>query len=243
MASSRARRILKELSDLNQNDGTGIKIATINDDVDELRGSFPGPPDTPYEGGKYLVHIKVPLEYPFQSPHIQFETKVWHPNVSSGSIEHAKVLKEWSPLLNLKSALLSLQSLLANPNAQDAWDGEVALQMLQYPLEFRTRAREWAVRYAGAPGREPGEGSEGVTPEATRTKIPAVQKRAEEEVELAQYKGYNKSLIDRFCTEGFTVRNVVSAFEACNIDRNDGQYYELEEAYVGDINAYLFDDP
>lgn len=39
---------------------------------------------------------------------------------------------------------------------------------------------------------------------------------------------------------GFEVPSVVAAFEFVGIDRNDGQDYELEEAYMGDITARLF---
>lgn len=55
-----------------------------------------------------------------------------------------------------------------------------------------------------------------------------------------RYHGYNKALIDRFVDMGFDVPQVVAAFEYVGIDRMDGQDYELEEAYMGDITARLF---
>jgi ubiquitin-conjugating enzyme (huntingtin interacting protein 2) len=42
---------------------------------------------------------------------------------------------------------------------------------------------------------------------------------------------------------GFDVDRVVDAFIHYAIDRNDGQDYELEEAYMGDVTAYLLGDP
>lgn len=39
---------------------------------------------------------------------------------------------------------------------------------------------------------------------------------------------------------GFDVPTVVNAFEYVGIDRNDGEDYELEEEYMGDITARLF---
>ena len=42
---------------------------------------------------------------------------------------------------------------------------------------------------------------------------------------------------------GFDVQQVVAAFEYVGIDHNDGQDYELEEAYMGDITARLFNEP
>jgi ubiquitin-conjugating enzyme (huntingtin interacting protein 2) len=57
---------------------------------------------------------------------------------------------------------------------------------------------------------------------------------------LCRYHGYNKDLVDRFVAMGFDVEAVVSAFEYVGIDRNGGEDYELEEAYMGDITARLF---
>ncbi len=58
-----------------------------------------------------------------------------------------------------------------------------------------------------------------------------------------RYNGYNKDLIDRFVSMGFDVDRVVDAFNFVGIDRNDGEDYELEEAYMGDITARLLGEP
>lgn len=56
---------------------------------------------------------------------------------------------------------------------------------------------------------------------------------------LSRYQGYNKDLIDRFVSMGFELDAVVEAFNFVGIDRNGGEDYELEEAYMGDITARL----
>lgn len=50
-----------------------IKIELINDSWTELRGEIAGPPDTPYEGGKFILEIKVPETYPFNPPKVKKE--------------------------------------------------------------------------------------------------------------------------------------------------------------------------
>lgn len=88
MTSNRARRIAKELAEI-QNDKLSqitAEPAGAGDDLTHLRGSFPGPPDTPYEGGTYNVDIKIASDYPFRPPNMRFETKIWHPNVSSVTV-------------------------------------------------------------------------------------------------------------------------------------------------------------
>lgn len=42
---------------------------------------------------------------------------------------------------------------------------------------------------------------------------------------------------------GFDIDRVVAAFKYVGIDRNDGEDYELEEAYMGDVTARLFGEP
>jgi len=114
--------------------------------------------------------------------------------------------------------------------------------LMRNPKEFHRVAREWAVKYAGAPKKHIGEGSGGATTESIKEE----QRKSKEEEEketLAAYEGYNKDLIDRFVHMGFDVDRVVSAFKYVGIDRMGGEDYELEEAYMGDITARLLGEP
>ncbi|KAI9830732.1 MAG: Ubiquitin-conjugating enzyme E2 1 [Sarea resinae] len=246
MSSNRSRRIAKEIADIHSDTHSNILAAPVGagDDLTHLKGSFKGPPGTPYEGGTYHVDIKIPSEYPFRPPIMRFETKLWHPNVSSqtGAICLDTLSSAWSPVLTIKSALLSLQSLLSTPEPKDPQDAEVAGMLMRNPKEFDRVAREWAAQYAGAPREEHGEGSGGATGETIRAR----EQKTKEEVErerLAIYHGYNPDLIDRFVNMGFDVDRVVSAFEFVGIDLMDGEDYELEEAYMGDITARLLGEP
>ncbi|TLD19274.1 hypothetical protein PspLS_09903 [Pyricularia sp. CBS 133598] len=232
--SSRLRRVAKELQDIqNDRDNSGVMASAINEsDLTHLRGSFPGPPGTPYEGGTYVVDIIIPDTYPFKSPIMKFETKMWHPNVSSqtGVICLDTLGAGWSPVGTIKMALLSLRMLLESPNPRDPQDAEVAKMMMEDPDYFKVVAHDWAVRYAGARRTQP-------PPDQYVRKTPiAAQKAAEDP---RRYCGYNKDLIDRFVSMGFELDKVVEAFLFVGIDRNGGRDYELEEAYMGDITARL----
>lgn len=46
-------------------------------------------------------------------------------------------------------------------------------------------------------------------------------------------------MIQKFVNMGFEVPAIVDAFENFELDDNDGEYYELEPEYVGDVTAYL----
>ncbi len=145
-------------------------------------------------------------------------------------------------MLTIKSAMISLQSLLSSPEPKDPQDAVVAAQMIKNPKEFDRNARLWSVQYAGAPKTMIGEGSGGSSAED----IDAADQEAKEREQAASlevYEGYNKDLIDRFVLMGFDVERVVEAFNYVGIDRNGGQDYELEEAYMGDITARLLGEP
>jgi len=113
MASNRARRIAKELADINSDQHSQIVVdpAGSGEDLTHLLGQFFGPPDTPYEGAKYLVDIKIPADYPFRPPNMRFETKIWHPNVSSQTVRTA--FKARMLLLKPPGRHLSRHTLLA----------------------------------------------------------------------------------------------------------------------------------
>jgi ubiquitin-conjugating enzyme (huntingtin interacting protein 2) len=88
MTSNRNRRIAKEIADIHNDQHSKIVVepAGNGEDLTHLRGQFFGPPDTPYEGATYHVDIRIPSEYPFRPPLMKFETKIWHPNVSSQTV-------------------------------------------------------------------------------------------------------------------------------------------------------------
>jgi len=87
MASNRIRRVAKELADIQADTESKIFCEPADgSELSHLRASFPGPPDTPYEGGTYIVDVKIPHEYPFRPPVMYFTTKLWHPNVSSQTV-------------------------------------------------------------------------------------------------------------------------------------------------------------
>lgn len=98
--------------------------------------------------------IVIPDSYPFQPVKMKFITKVYHPNVSSASGAIClDILKDaWSPVLTLKSTLISLQSLLCSPEPNDPQDAEVAKHYMTSRSSFEDTARYWTQVYAGGGG-------------------------------------------------------------------------------------------
>lgn len=138
--------------------------------------------------------------------------------------------------------MISLQSLLSSPEPKDPQDAVVARELIKNPKQFERTAREWAVKYAGAPKTKLGEGSGGSTAQS----IEAAEREAKEREEaanMAVYDGFSKEMVDRFTVMGFDVDRVVEAFNFVGIDRNGGNDYELEEGHMEDVTARLLGDP
>ncbi|EEQ99887.1 ubiquitin-conjugating enzyme E2-25 kDa, putative [Perkinsus marinus ATCC 50983] len=123
------KRLNKELDDIrSQSEESSINADIVGDDLTHWKGHLDGPPATPYEGGHFVIDITIPADYPYTPPKMKFDTKIWHPNISSqtGAICLDVLGKEWSPALTIRTALLSIQALLSCAEPDDPQDAEVA---------------------------------------------------------------------------------------------------------------------
>ena len=86
-----------------------------------------GPGESPYQGGVFFLDIVFPPDYPFKPPKCTFKTKVYHPNINANGGICLDILKnQWSPALTTTKVLLSISSLLSDPNPDDPLVGEIA---------------------------------------------------------------------------------------------------------------------
>ena len=79
-----------------------------------------GPTDSPFEGGVFFLNIHFPTDYPFKPPKFAFTTRIYHPNINSNGAICLDILRsQWSPALTVAKVLLSICSLLCDPNPDD----------------------------------------------------------------------------------------------------------------------------
>ncbi|KAI8914368.1 ubiquitin-conjugating enzyme/RWD-like protein [Gorgonomyces haynaldii] len=144
------RRIDREIRQCKSDRESQVDVQPINDNLLHLKGVFKGPQDTPYEGGTFVVDIQIPDEYPFKPPKMKFDTMIYHPNISSqtGAICLDILKDQWTPVLTLKTALISLQSLLCDPVPNDPQDAQVASHYLKDRKGFEDTARQWTRLHA-----------------------------------------------------------------------------------------------
>ncbi|OWF54330.1 ubiquitin-conjugating enzyme E2-22 kDa-like [Mizuhopecten yessoensis] len=153
IAIQRIQREFKEVVKSEEVAKCSIKVELLNDSYTELKGEIAGPPDTPYEGGTFILEIKIPETYPFNPPKVKFLTRIWHPNISSvtGAICLDILKDQWAAAMTLRTVLLSLQALLSAAEPDDPQDAVVARQYKEANDIFKKTASHWTNKYAGGP--------------------------------------------------------------------------------------------
>ena len=143
-------RIKKEYQDLQKEKNSNVQVKLVNNDLRHWKGRIKGPIDTCYQGGIFDVDIIIPDDYPFKPPKMKFDTKIWHPNISSvtGAICLDILKNEWTPALTIRTALISLQALMCEPVPNDPQDAVVAKQYMSNINLFNETAKHWVEEYA-----------------------------------------------------------------------------------------------
>ncbi|CCW65555.1 unnamed protein product [Phytomonas sp. EM1] len=108
--------------------GVGVSAHPIDGDLFHWRAVIAGPERTPWEGGLFKLDLVFTEEYPMEPPKVRFLTKnILHPNVYVDGNICMDILKGfWSPTLDLESLLVSIVSLLCDPNPSSAANCEAA---------------------------------------------------------------------------------------------------------------------
>lgn len=143
------RRINKEITDLKVDPPANCSAGPLGNDMYQWEAVIMGPEDSPYSGGIFNLHIQFPVDYPFKPPHIKFVTKIFHPNINSAGMICLDILKtQWSPALTISKVLLSICSLLTDPNPKDPLAPDVATLYINNIEEFNKEAKRWTLMYA-----------------------------------------------------------------------------------------------
>lgn len=143
------KRIIKETERLVADSPPGISAIPHDDNLRYFDVIIDGPGDSPFESGKFKLELFLPEEYPMGAPKVRFLTKIYHPNIDKLGRICLDILKDkWSPALQIRTVLLSIQALLSAPNPDDPLNNECAQHYKDNEKDAMRVSREWTQKYA-----------------------------------------------------------------------------------------------
>ncbi|XP_053171900.1 ubiquitin-conjugating enzyme E2 C [Scomber japonicus] len=132
-----SKRLQQELMTLMMSGDKGISAFPESDNLFKWIGTIDGAQGTVYEGLRFRLALDFPAAYPYQAPRVKFVSPCFHPNVDEQGFICLDILKDkWSALYDVRSILLSIQSLLGEPNnesplnttAAELWSNQEAFK-------------------------------------------------------------------------------------------------------------------
>lgn len=165
MASSIAsKRLFHEYKTLTSSPPEGITAGPISESNLFLwEALIAGPPSTPYAGGLFPAILTFPPDYPLSPPTMKFLCEIFHPNVyPNGEVcisilhppgddpnHYESASERWSPIQSTEMILISVMSMLAEPNDESPANVEAAKMWRERREEFETVVREGVRRGLG----------------------------------------------------------------------------------------------
>ncbi|XP_057456750.1 ubiquitin-conjugating enzyme E2 20-like [Lotus japonicus] len=121
------KRLQSELMALMMSGDSDISAFPEEDNIFIWKGTIKGSKETVFEGTEYKLSLSFPNDYPFKAPKVKFETTCFHPNVDvQGNICLDILQDKWSSAYDVRTILLSIQSLLGEPNISSPLNPQAA---------------------------------------------------------------------------------------------------------------------
>lgn len=144
------KRLKSEINEMNTSPPLNCSAGPIEErNLFKWQGTIIGPEGTPYASGIFNISIDFTNDYPFKPPKMLFTTKIYHCNINSFGAICLDILKDqWSPALTISKVLLSICSLLDQPNPDDPLVQEIATLYKTNKQEHDRRALLFTLEYA-----------------------------------------------------------------------------------------------
>ena len=147
--SSLPKRIVKETQRLLAEPAPGISATPFEDNMRYFNVIIAGPTGSAFEGGIFKLELFLTEDYPMAPPKVRFLTKIYHPNIDRLGRICLDILKDkWSPALQIRTVLLSIQALLSAPNPDDPLANDVADHWKRDEKGAIDTAKQWTQKFA-----------------------------------------------------------------------------------------------
>jgi len=140
-------RLKNEWQKLKDDPLDNISAGPINKDFYNWEANIIGPSNSVYQGAIFHLTLKIPENYPFKPPKIKFTTPIYHPNINKfGDICLDTITTNWSPIMSIGKVLLSICSLLTDPNPDDPLEPQIAELYKNNRAEYNRNARLFTIQ-------------------------------------------------------------------------------------------------
>jgi len=155
MAGSALRRLMAEYKQMSHNPPDGIAAGPINEEnFFEWEAAITGPEGTYFEDGVFIAQLSFPQDYPLNPPKMKFKSDLFHPNIypdgrvcisilhppGNDPLGYESSNERWSPVQSIEKILLSVMSMLAEPNTESPANVDAAKMWREDRQAFKKKA-------------------------------------------------------------------------------------------------------
>ena len=143
MATACRRRLMGDFKRLEENPPYGVSGVPCENDIMLWYAVIFGPEDTPFEDGTFELILEFSEDYPHKPPVVKFLSEMFHPNIDAGGAICLDILQNrWSPSYDVSAILISIQSLLNDPNPNSPANTEAAQLFKENRRQYEKRVKE-----------------------------------------------------------------------------------------------------
>nr|XP_012804438.2 ubiquitin-conjugating enzyme E2 C-like [Jaculus jaculus] len=136
------KRLQQEMMTLMMSGDKGISDFPESDNLFKWIGTIHGAAGTVYENLRYKLSLEFPSGYPYNAPTVKFLMPCCHPNMDTQGNICLDILKDKrSALYDIRTTLLSIQSLLGEPNFYSPLNTHAA-ELWKNPTAFKKYLQE-----------------------------------------------------------------------------------------------------
>ncbi|CAL2036843.1 unnamed protein product [Caenorhabditis brenneri] len=147
----------KQLADMRRVPVDGFSAGLVDDnDIYKWEVLVIGPPDTLYEGGFFKAILDFPRDYPQKPPKMKFISEIWHPNIDKEGNVCISILHDpgddkwgyerpeerWLPVHTVETILLSVISMLTDPNFESPANVDAAKMQRENYADFKKKVAQ-----------------------------------------------------------------------------------------------------